>query len=92
MVQQTFFAERLHHLTYTPVNLHHDVAEESLLAFPLELVGNGQRYMWHGMRQINEERCLTVLLDESHRPIRVIGRKPALVRVVAHYLVAVIRW
>ena len=73
-----------------PVDLHHHVAKQALLALSLELIRHGQRDVRHAMRQIEEEGFVLVPLDEVDGTGGVVRREATLVGIIARHLVAVV--
>ena len=71
--------QRREDLADRPVDLHDHVAEQARAGLALELVGDEQRHVRHGVRQVEEERPVLVLLDELHGPLGVPGRQLRLV-------------
>ena len=84
IVLNPFFADSPQDFSHAPIQLHHHVSVQALLALSFKLVGNRQRYMRHRMRQIQEERfAVRIPVNEVDRIIRVISRQPRLVRIIA---------
>ena len=72
--------QRLEHFAHAPVDLHHHVAVQSLLAFALELVRDEERHVRHGVGQVEEERAFGPACDEVDGMFRVPGGELRLVR------------
>ncbi len=69
----------IENLSHGPVDLHDDVAKQTSLTAPLELVGYVERDMDHAVRQVQQEGPIPVSLDEIHGALGVLGREQSLV-------------
>ena len=88
IILNPFLTDSPQDFSHTPIQLHHHVSVQALLALSLKLIGNRQRYMRHRMRQIQEERfVICIPVNEIDRIIRVIGRQPRLVGIIADNII-----
>ena len=76
---QTMFAQGLHDLPDRPVDLHHDVPEQTGPALALELLRDVKRDVDHAMRDVDEKGIVLVLLDKGNRPVGILGGELLLV-------------
>ena len=66
LLVEIVFLERRQDLTRRPINLHDDVAVKSLFGFALELIGNVQGHVRHGVGHVQEEGLLHEYVDRQH--------------------------
>src|SRR5699024_6674639 len=63
---QSLIFDGLIDLTDGPIELHHDIAIETGAGLPFEPVAAKERYVRHGMGQIEEKWLISMTFDKIH--------------------------